>query len=156
MKLTSKQFAWLFLVKNGNFGLTRGYYGGWEAHHTYKGTVVGYYQPGVMERHNDTARGVIAKTGVDWEKSQAPRSDKRSEFNGTDAESSYTEILKGELVLKDGTTQYWESEALKVEDAFALMEAVQNSADEFDEYFGKKAIAKAVGKRMERGQAKTT
>lgn len=144
MKMNSKMFAWLYLVKHGQCG-THSYYGGFD----YDGTVIDRMQKVLLgewkydmwgmrshEKIRTFALGEIKMYGVDWDKSEDPQSDYASQFVGTDAPSERKEVLRGRLVLKNGYTQFWEAEDVLGENVFTMMAEIHNTVDEFQEIFG--------------------
>lgn len=91
------KFVWAYMLEQGM--VTTGewnYYGGrWEGNWP--------YEPRDEDPEMIALRKAVKEVGVDWEKTEAPKSDWNSEFQGTDCESSSVETLIGRLFLKDGT-----------------------------------------------------
>lgn len=77
----------------------------------------------------------IKKFGVNWAKTAAPMSDMESVFNGTFAEPGTKEMLKGVLVLNDGSKQEWLAEALEVSNVFEMMAMVDDARARFETIF---------------------
>lgn len=51
----------------------------------------------------DDIKAAILKVGIDWGHTEAPKSDSISEFNGTDNDPLYVDVVTGTLQLIDGT-----------------------------------------------------
>ena len=52
-------------------------------------------------RHSDMM-DKVKEIGIDWDKCPIPESNRASQFNGTEADSTWKEIVVGKLVLVDG------------------------------------------------------
>lgn len=135
--MNSKQFAWLYLVQNGKAGIGRAYYGGYDTIDENWENMFGSYWS--IESHNKAYKYYATQMksiGVDWDKTEAPKSDSISTFNGTFADSTKAEILTGVLVLKDGTEQHWEADAIEITNVFDMMAAVSEATEKFNTLFG--------------------
>lgn len=130
--MDSKQFAWLYLVENGYSGVVPSYYGGWDS---FDQNHRKYYDYRELKKEAAAALKQIHRVGVDWERTEAPTSNMRSQFEGTFADASSKEYLEGDLVLKDSTVQHWCAEALNVTNVFDMMAAVHQAADKFKRAF---------------------
>ena len=86
-------------------------------------------------RHNSFV-AKLHEVGVDWEKTIAPESDFYFEFTDTYHDSKKTEYLKGTLVLKDGTEQFWIAEQIEVTNVFGMMAMVSEAPEKFKVVFG--------------------
>lgn len=138
-QLTSKQFAWYYLVANGYEGVQYGTYGVFELRVDYSDPE--YYK----KRHRsvnyvkltEEAKKKIRRIGVDWEKTCAPSSDSVSLFAGTFCDPDVKETLVGELVLKNGDKQHWVADGIKVSNVFDMMANMVEVLTNFDSIFGK-------------------
>lgn len=137
--LDSKKFAWLYLVKNGVAGRKPEYYGG----HRYTPEALKKYPKAKswygIEEQDIVQVGYskdLKEIGVNWEKTSAPTSESRSQFNGTFADTTYEEYLEGELILLNGEKQIWCAEALEISNVFDMMAETVNAPNEFIEIFG--------------------
>lgn len=100
-ELEVKQVCWAYLVEHGYPTTGRwSFYGGcWdhvEARKQYDDST-----------HADDTQELVAqikRIGVNWEATEMPEFDVRSEFVGTDCDSNDTRTMIGLLVLNDGTT----------------------------------------------------
>lgn len=136
--MDAKRFAWLYLIEQGQGGCKHSYYGGYEM------------RPAVAERFNDRNSSSwdimskinagyiedIKKVGVNWDKTEAPRSDDIGIFDGTFAENNRSkEIIFGTLVLNDGSEQEWSADAIEIDNVFEMMADVANSQNRFYKIF---------------------
>jgi hypothetical protein len=133
-KMDANQFAWAYLVMNGHANKRSSYYGGMEP--------VDHKAPGKVAVHwtdswNDAFIKQIKTIGVNWKKTNAPASDSVSIFLGTFCkEQGHKEVIEGTLVLKNGTKQVWEAEALEVSNIFAVMADTTELQKFYAEVFG--------------------
>lgn len=65
----------------------------------------------------------IKEIGIDWDKCPIPESDRASQFNGTEADSTWKEIVVGKLVLMDGEVIDYYAECSLNIDQFKAMQA---------------------------------
>lgn len=136
--MKSKQFAWIYLIEHGLAGHKPSYYGGFDVEdNRLKGKTKVY---SLEDNTTELARKLylteIKAYGVNWDKTEAPRSNSVSRFNGTFAEESEEEYLEGVLVLNSGTKQTWVAEALEVKNVFDMMEQASEAEKKFKEIFG--------------------
>jgi hypothetical protein len=135
MSLTSKQFAWIYLVKHGLAGAKHGFYGGYEQ----VGLPVVLREDWdgiwIKERHKLFV-SKIKEVGVDWIKTQAPINDTHSVFVDTFHDATQAEHLEGVLILKDGTEQFWVADKIEVTSVFDMMAMASIAPDQFQELFG--------------------
>ena len=112
MEKTAKNYAIWFALKSDIHFFTNGpsYYGGIARSqnqidaYTKFCLANGMHPPrNVWVYGNKTVLDAIYMIGIDWDKSSTPKSKRCSEFNGTDHDSTYTDVMTGELVLLDGT-----------------------------------------------------
>ena len=135
--MNSKQFAWLYLVENGVSGLTRSYYGGFESSKDPEIHTLDQYKFDFMDKVKEINFKKIKRAGgVNWDRTQAPDSGWRSEFQGTFADSLRVETLEGTLVLKNGQTMEWEGDNIEVRNVFDMMAEVDAAKERFAEIFG--------------------
>lgn len=121
--MNAKQFAWLYLLEQGGV-VTDG-------DHIQYGLII----------YNDRKKKAIQKiqsTGVDWNKTEAPKDTYEMMFMGTEADSERKEFLEGTLVLTDGTEQRWMAEAVQIKNIFELLEHASVAKEKATKYFGTK------------------
>lgn len=96
----SIKMVWAYMVENGK--LTNGewsYYGGdWETHKPNS------WKWEEIDKDNREFRDKVKKVGVDWEKTQSPKSSMENAFTDTFHDSDEVETLLGTIVLKDGSS----------------------------------------------------
>ena len=114
MEKTAKNYAIWFVLKSDINFFTNGpsYYGGvarsqnqFDAYTNFC-LANGMHQPtprNVLVYGKKTVLDAIYVIGIDWDKSSTPKSKRCSEFDGTDNDSTYIDVMTGELVLLDGT-----------------------------------------------------
>jgi len=131
--MNAKQFAWVYLITNGNANLEPSYYGGFDP-------VLPDSHGGVKEEYcwswNKSYLKAIKEVGVDWERTYAPESSKHSEFTDTFHAPDTKEYLSGNLFLKDGSCQYWCSEQIEVTNVFDMMAKAASGSEDFRAIFG--------------------
>lgn len=132
--MNSAQFAWLYLIQNGMAGVEPAYYGGYDI--VDKRLTPEKKDYGDYGKFNSKYLHEIKTYGVNWAKTNSPRSDMVSQFEGTFCDSSEKEYLFGELVLNNGTKQSWCGESIEVTNVFDMMAEVHNAPDAFKEIFG--------------------
>lgn len=140
--MDAKQFAWLYLLKNGYAEGEPSYYGGI----TYPSDEVreifnrlideGEKSWTIPKKLKDHFINKVKSIGVNWEMTQVPFNQQYSSFEGTDAESGRKEYLVGRLALKDGTSMTWLTDDLPSYNVFEMMENIHKAPAEFEEYFG--------------------
>lgn len=144
--MDAKQFAWLYLVENGYANCRPSYYGGWDEvdpdddtpwYARKRAVSLSAYGKDFDARQTNALK-IVKEVGVDWNKTQAPRSDMVSQFTDTFHDPDEKEFLEGTLVLKNGKKQFWCGEALQVTNVFDMMAAVHEAPDRFKEVFGDK------------------
>jgi hypothetical protein len=143
--MDSKQFGWLYMVEHGQAGCKHNYYGGWdvlpEAVKRYQPLVVSDVDIAAINRI-DTADlrqkmlVEVRRVVVDWDKTGDVQSDTVSEFSDTFHDPDTREILRGTLVLLDGTRQDWVSEPVEVTNVFGMMAQLGDAAARFESIFG--------------------
>ena len=120
--MNSKQFAWIYMIDNGFAGVRPSFYGGYDPE---EGILEKYDVGNTWYRDRDlreAMRREIKEKGVDWEKTEAPRSTFVSQFTDTFHDPEQKEYIRGTLVLKDGTKQNWISDPIEVTNVFDMME----------------------------------
>jgi hypothetical protein len=140
--MNAKQFAWIYLIENGKAGCEPSYYGGWNILDDFddmKYKKLSPWDGSLFKAIREDSLAALRKIGVDWDKTKSPTSSLYSEFNGTFADSSSCEYLKGTLVLLDGSEQHWIAESIEVSNVFEMMEQVSQGADKFEKIFRTKA-----------------
>lgn len=100
-KLETKQVCWAYLIEHGNPTTGRwSFYGGrWNHAEPSKA-----YNDAVQAEDRKLLVAGIKRVGVNWEATEMPEFDVRSEFVGTDCEPNDTRTMIGLLVLNDGET----------------------------------------------------
>lgn len=138
--MNSTQFAWLYLIEHGRGGASHNYYGGYNYDPKLTKSIPDFSEWDVkkVEQLQSMLRDKIKQIGVDWKKTVEPSSDLVSEFNGTFADSSHTEILTGTLVLRNGERINWLAKALEVTNVFEMMAQVSESPAKYESVFGEK------------------
>lgn len=134
--MDSKQFAWFYLIKNGQANQRPAYYGGYETIDESIGVDVSNTKYGLFcQKHDDTCIALIRKHGIDWDRTQAPDSELVHRFAGTFCDSEMVEYMVGDLVLKNGQkiTYYGESPTGNV---FSMFENIESTILEAKEMFG--------------------
>lgn len=134
--MDAKQFAWLYLVENGYANCKHNYYGGWELITSPKEGLRSYCTEEFRAIQKQFRKDILTK-GVDWKKTSNVVSDYVSEFADTFSDPRRVEVLSGILVLRDGTRQKWDSEALAVTNVFEMMAEVADAKKRFPKVFGK-------------------
>lgn len=134
--MNSKQFAWLYLIKNGDAGVRYSYYGGFilddeRMTHLYKP-----YDHKSLENIKSAYLKEIRDIGVNWTKTGPPSSDIVHLFNGTFNPSEYSEKISGVIVLNNGLRQSWVADNIDVSNVFNMMESLFNSAEDAKTIFG--------------------
>lgn len=86
--LTAKQFAWCYLFLYGHVDAEWSFYGG-------------HYN--MDSKKTFEALKAIKRDGIDWDKTEEPRSTTESTFEGTFDNNSYTEVMEGTIVTLEGT-----------------------------------------------------
>ena len=134
--MDAKQFAWLYMVENGDVGVKHSFYGGVDiVDKRFQKKPFNGWMKGQSARRKFCLKE-IKTYGVDWKKTAAPESDYVSEFNGTFAEPSRTETLNGTIVLKNGAVQIWYAAAIEVTNVFEMMAMIDGAKQRFIEIFG--------------------
>lgn len=133
--MDAKQFAWLYLIENGYAGREPSYYGGMNIVDARLDKPEYTNWLGGHDASRELYVSEIKSIGVDWANTKAPESSMVSEFNGTFAEPSQKEYLKGSLMLKNGVIQHWTAEALEVLNVFEMMAQVHNAEKNFEALF---------------------
>ena len=142
--MDAKQFGWLYMVQHGQAGCQPHFYGGWRA----VPDVVERYQPskgyyaGSID-YADLRKKMLAEirqVGVDWHRTADVQSASVSEFSDTFHDPDKREILRGTLVLLDGTRQEWASDAVKVTNVFDMMAQIHGAASQFEAVFGSGSV----------------
>jgi hypothetical protein len=140
--MNAKHFAWVYLINHGMAGEEPSYYGGTEFHESFD-----FERYSISSRHDlYNNKGILRQKfvdefrsiGVDWKNTKSPSSSLYSEFEGTFHDSTEKEYLTGELVLNDGSKQFWAAKALEVQNVFAMMESVSEGPEAFNKIFGDK------------------
>jgi hypothetical protein len=127
--MNAKQFAWMYLLKFGQYNVKPSYYGGYEVHNGGRMSPSPTYDQMVISKK--VAIGDLREFGVDWERTKAPSSDYYYEFQGTFCDASQTEYLSGTIFLKDGSEQFWCGEP-PIDNVFAMMENIDIFKTEFE------------------------
>lgn len=130
--MNATQFAWVYLIENGRANMEPSFYGGYDP--------VDAKAPGAVEKNwyknwDDAFKKEIMRFGVDWKKTQAPRSESYSQFTDTFHDPEYKEFLTGELVLKNGQKQFWAADPLTM-GVFEAMAAIDEYKAKGVELFG--------------------
>lgn len=105
--LEVKKTVWAYMVENGI--VTEDKWDSWNvygANYTYPpapGLRNGYHSGRAQKYWDTLLQDSIRLIGIDWDKTQPPRSDTRSQFEGTEADNSRVETLIGDLYFKDGS-----------------------------------------------------
>lgn len=143
--MDAKKFAWLYLVKNGVVGRTPSYYGGYDYDRDlqndqrfadcFGGHGVNH---NIYKKIDSVMNSDIQIHGVDWDATKSPQSDYTSQFEGTFCDPGRKEIIKGVLVLKNGSKQKWIADAIEVTNVFDMMARVHEASADFTTYFGDK------------------
>lgn len=92
------KFVWAYMIENGH--PTSGvwsYYGG----HFESEDYFNYHK---KKQNHSELKDRIKRVGVNWDKTEAPKSSQEYEFQGTFTDASRVETLLGDLVLNDGTS----------------------------------------------------
>lgn len=137
--MDAKQFAWLYLIENGNAGAEPSFYGGVDIidkrlqKAPYNDWMKGYES---YEKRREFYLKELKTYGVDWVKSKSPESDNISQFTDTFHDPTYKEFLVGTLVLKNGTNQHWCAEAIEVTNVFEMMAQIDGAKERFAAIFG--------------------
>lgn len=136
--MNATQFAWLYLIENGNAGLEKSFYGGYDIteprmRDTYSKLP---WDEQYKNPFRDQYLAEIKQHGVNWTETKAPESDMVSEFQGTFSDSTSKEMIIGTLKLYGGLTQTWQAPALEVKNVFEMMEQVYLAPTKFYEIFG--------------------
>lgn len=147
--MDAKQFAWLYLVEQGMAGREPSFYGGYDfdqrSMQRCKSVVPDMYR---WKSGTDPIRDQflieIRQYGVNWDKTEVPRSDTVSQFTDTFHDPDYKEYLKGVLVLNNGIEQPWCGEALKVTNVFDMMAQVSTAKERFSKVFKSQSKGKKV------------
>lgn len=136
--MNATQFAWLYLIENGNAGLEKSYYGGYGA--ADERMRKAFSELGWDEQYKNPFRdqylAEIKQHGVNWTETKAPESDMVSEFQGTFCDSTQKEMITGTLKLYGGIEQTWQADALEIKNVFEMMEQVYLAPTKFYEIFG--------------------
>lgn len=130
--MDAKKFAWTYLVEHGFGGVKPSYYGGWDIVDTAM-KKRGFSYTKIHEKYLNE----INKVGVDWDKTNAPSSDSVSEFQGTFCDATLKEVIRGNLVLNDGTVQVWYADAISVSNVFEMMARADVAKEKFHRFFEK-------------------
>jgi len=134
--MNSKQFAWLYLIENGVAGCRPSYYGGHELSDKRMSSVYRDFDCTSLEAIKQIYLKELKEIGVDWDKTDAPDSNMVSQFAGTFSEADKNEMLSGKIVLKNGETQTWIGDNIKVTNVFDMMASVSEGHIKFGEIFG--------------------
>lgn len=129
--MDAKQFAWAYLISLGQANVEPSYYGGTDV---VDDEVVGKKDPNAYTRYTyeEAFLNKIKAVGVNWTKTQAPKSSMYSEFEGTFCDPSEKEYLTGTLILKDGSKQFWMADKL-VANVFDIMADIDSLKAKFKE-----------------------
>jgi hypothetical protein len=92
----SNRVVWAYMIDEGKLtdGTWSFYGGGWESQHT------DWRQ---NDKSNIEFREKVKSVGVDWAKTNPPKSSKNSAFTDTFHDADDVETLLGTIVLKDGS-----------------------------------------------------
>lgn len=136
--MDAKQFAWVYLIENGLAAVEPSYYGGHEFVDDVSSVVKNprNYSSIDTKAIRDLYLQNIKHFGVDWDKTYAPLGTLYRLFEGTFCESSELEYLTGTLVLKNGSEQFWCSEAIDVQNVFEILARIDSSKALYTEIFG--------------------
>lgn len=134
--MDAKYFAWFYLIDNGDAGSQYSYYGGMELRDARLKEALKGKNFSAQER-NDVYLNEIRTIGIDWVKTAAPSNDSHSVFQGTFCDAGSAEHIEGTLVLKNGLTQNWVADALKVGNVFKLMADTRAFEARMIQLFGK-------------------
>lgn len=130
--MNSSQFAWLYLVEHGQAGVEHSYYSGYRLKDERMKHLYGSWNNTQIKNHYLKE---IKDIGVNWNKTKAPISELKSEFEGTFNDSSEKEYLTGTIILNNGMKQSWIAENIEITNVFNMMAAIENSKSKFKEYF---------------------
>lgn len=134
--MDSKQFAWFYLIENGQAGLQPSYYGGYSAVSSLKKEFAAMsWDKQYSNPFKERFLANIKTYGVDWEKTSAPESTLVNRFQGTFCDSKQEEMIEGTLVLRNGQTQYWSGEKIEVSNVFEMMAEATEAAGRAAELF---------------------
>lgn len=137
LTLTAKQFAWTYLILNGQAGVKPGYFGGTELANPRVEHLYGRQSlDGEDRKIRQHFLKEIRSSGVNWERTKEPFSNQISVFSDTNSPCDIKEVLVGELVLNNGLCQTWSSEPLCTSNAFELMAEVDRLKSQFVDIFG--------------------
>jgi hypothetical protein len=136
--MDAKQFGWLYMIEHGQAGCKPSYYGGWdvvpEAVERYQPRK-GFYSSIDMADLREKMLADVRLWGVDWDRTDAVQSDSVSEFTDTFHDPDTREILRGTLVLLNGTRQQWMADAVEVTNVFDMMAQLAGATTRFEAAF---------------------
>lgn len=132
--MNAKQFAWTYMVLNGHANMKKSFYGGTEAVDP-KAPGKKRKPGGYCDSWNDAFIQQIKTVGVNWNKTDAPYSEKEASFTDTFHDPEDVEVLYGDLVLNNGYKQRWMGEPL-VMGVFEAMAAIDEFKAKYKEIFG--------------------
>ena len=137
--MNSKQFAWLYMIENGMAGQEPAYYGGYDfidkAAKDCPGEVYSFSDP-KSGKVRDLYLSQIKAIGVDWKRTESPRNENFTIFEGTFCDASSKECLTGEIILNNGVKQSWCADNIEVTNVFDMMAELDAAKSRASELFG--------------------
>ena len=135
--MNAKQFAWLYLIENGQAGMSPSYYGGYNPVQELKEK---FSKMSWDKQWSNPFKAqfidAIKKYGVNWDATSAPESTLVHLFQGTFADSKQEELIEGTLVLCNGRKQYWSADKVQIGNVFEMMagaaEAIKRGTELFN------------------------
>lgn len=136
-KIDMMKFVWAYMLEQGYE--TTGewsYYGGRWEYPEYKGGFMIQYE--TVAKRKQELLDKVKTIGVDWEKTEEPKSSIESAFNDSFHDASRVEVLLGTIYLNDGTSYLigaGETDST-ISEYVALLQTYMDNSERVNRIFG--------------------